>query len=91
MTDKTDKANAEADADADADANNVGGSSVGALPIGAVQNVIDAVSEKVTTHTKGIITKAKNSLSVLRKFPSPPEEEVDEQESQEVDDDEVEY
>lgn len=60
--------------------------SSGASPTQIVRDVTDAVSEKVSTHTKNIITKAKNSLSVLHKFSSEPEAEVDVEESGKVND-----
>lgn len=62
------------------------GSSSDVSPIRIVQNVTDMVSEKITTQTQNFITKAKSSLSVLHKFTSEPEEEVDIQKSQEVND-----
>lgn len=65
------------------DADNVSSSS-GVSPTQVVRNVTDTVSEKITMHTTNIITKAKNSLNILSKFSSKPEE--GEQDSQEIDD-----
>lgn len=65
------------------DADNVSSSS-GVSPTQTIRNVTDTVSQKINMHTQNIITKAQNSLDVLRKFSFKPEEE--EQDSQKIDD-----